>query len=658
MKGAAKANSLATGLPIIGGTPQVNQTLTADITGINDADGLTSPDFSYQWIRNDGNAVADEDIDGETGSTYTVDADDEGKTIKVRVTFADDGENEETLISEPTAAITAAEVDASLWSATMTAGVSGDYAGYSFFGQFGQLSSTQFSIDATAYTVWLVLHDADNLYFRLSEDAPENLVLQIGVRELAVGEATTVSTQTSTMYKWPRGDVRWSDGESVGVGLTKAEDDDSANSAQNTAPTGLPIISGTAQVGETLTVDVSGIDDVDGMDGAVFGYQWVRNDGNADGDIDGETASTYTVGSEDEGKTIKAQVNFTDDAENEESLTSAATAAVAAAPTPLTASFLNYPTSHDGPNAFTFELRFSEEVALSYVTLRDHALTVTGGGVTGASRLEQGSNQRWNIRVQPDGAGDVGVVLAQTTDCDAQGAVCTDDGKMLSEGVSLTVPGLAPQQQNSEATGAPTISGTLRVGETLTASTVGIADADGLVKVSYSYQWMRGDGNGHTDIAGQIGRTYELSDGDVGKTIKVRISFTDDAENEESVTSAATGAVAPRPPLTARLESQPSSHDGLADFTFELHFSEEFGISYLTLRDHAFTVTGGTVNSAQRLTQGSNVGWRITVTPDSDDAVTVVLPVTTDCDATGAVCTADYRKLSNRNVLTVSGPNG
>ena len=99
-----------------------------------------------------------------------------------------------------------------------------------------------------------------------------------------------------------------------------------------------------------------------------------------------------------------------------------------------------------------------------------------------------------------------------------------------------------------------------------------------------------------------------------------------------------------------------SAHDGQTAFTFEPRFSEEFGISYLTLRDHAFKVTGGTVNKAKRITQGSNIGWTITVTPGSAAAaVTVVLPIATDCDADGAVRTADGRKLSNRNEFTASG---
>ena len=107
--------------------------------------------------------------------------------------------------------------------------------------------------------------------------------------------------------------------------------------------------------------------------------------------------------------------------------------------------------------------------------------------------------------------------------------------------------------------------------------------------------------------------------------------------------------------LTASFGNMPATHNG-SNFTFDQTFSEEFGISYVTLQDDAFSVTDGEVTSARRLTQGSNIGWTITVTPDSATDVTVVLPVTTDCEDEGAVCTADGRKLSNRLEFTVSGP--
>ena len=112
-------------------------------------------------------------------------------------------------------------------------------------------------------------------------------------------------------------------------------------------------------------------------------------------------------------------------------------------------------------------------------------------------------------------------------------------------------------------------------------------------------------------------------------------------------------------PFTASLEGDPpTAHDGQTAFTFALALSEtpKSSFSYTTLSDHAFTVTGGTVSGVRRLAPPGNVRWEITVQPDGDGDVTVVLPATTDCDADGAICTGDGRMLSNRLELTVTGP--
>ena len=118
-------------------------------------------------------------------------------------------------------------------------------------------------------------------------------------------------------------------------------------------------------------------------------------------------------------------------------MTSAAKAAVTLPP--LTASAHDVPESHDGSAAFTFELRFSEtpKDGFSYTSLRDHAFTVTGGDVTGASRLERGKNVRWEITVQPSGNADVNVALPVSTDCSSQGAICTGDGRKLSGALEM-----------------------------------------------------------------------------------------------------------------------------------------------------------------------------------------------------------------------------
>ena len=93
-------------------------------------------------------------------------------------------------------------------------------------------------------------------------------------------------------------------------------------------PTGSPVITGTVQVGETLSVDTSGISDRNGIDHSALTYQWIANDGTEDTDIQDATGSTYILATADEGKTIKVRVSFTDESLYEESRTSTGTAAV------------------------------------------------------------------------------------------------------------------------------------------------------------------------------------------------------------------------------------------------------------------------------------------------------------------------------------------
>ena len=224
--------------------------------------------------------------------------------------------------------------------------------------------------------------------------------------------------------------------------LTSAATDPVA-AAPNTAATGAPTIRGTMQAGETLTAAVSGIDDADGLDGAVFTYQWIATGGSSDADIAGATSATYTLVAADVGQTIRVRVSFTDDAGHAERLTSAATAAVAAPPTPLTASFSGVPDEHTGTGTFMAGLTFSEDVTLSYRTLEGAAFAVSGGAVRGASRRQQGSNRQWRLEVAPAGHGAVTIRLPETTDCDASGAICTSDGRPLSHALTATVQGPA-----------------------------------------------------------------------------------------------------------------------------------------------------------------------------------------------------------------------
>ena len=97
----------------------------------------------------------------------------------------------------------------------------------------------------------------------------------------------------------------------------------------------------------------------------------------------------------------------------------------------------------------------------------------------------------------------------------------------VGDSVSLRID----EVSNSPPIGVPTIAGTARVGETLTASTSDIVDTDGLRNVVWRYQWMRVDADGTsnaTDI-GTDSSTYTLTSADQGKKVKVTVSFQDDA---------------------------------------------------------------------------------------------------------------------------------
>ena len=87
-------NSPAQGDPLVQGEREVGSILTADTSGITDADGLTTPMFTYQWQRLDGGTAVD--ITGETTVTYTLTDADIGKRIQVRVQLTDDTHASET----------------------------------------------------------------------------------------------------------------------------------------------------------------------------------------------------------------------------------------------------------------------------------------------------------------------------------------------------------------------------------------------------------------------------------------------------------------------------------------------------------------------------------------------------------------------------------
>ena len=506
-----RPNSPETGLPTIIGKAETGETLTADTSGITDADGLTNVSYTYQWIANDG--TTDTDIENATAATYTLVTADEGKTIKVKVSFTDDATNSQTLTSAATPPVTPPNTPATgaptisvtaQVGETLTADVSGitDADGLTSVSYSYQWIANDASTDTD------ISGQTGSTYTLVSADVGKTIKVRVGFTDDLGHEENLVSAATTAVQPRP-----------------------------NTPATGAPTISGTAQVGETLTADVSGITDADGLTNVSYTYQWSANDGTTDTDIRGATNSTYTLSDDDVGKTIKLRVSFTDDANNSETLTSDATATVPTADE-WRADMLvvDYGTgaigaasadlfSNSGGNAGLqakwlwyysperkLRLAFTDNVpSISDLTLLvgDVALALQGGDATFS----------WE-------------------DVDAD----WEDGQTLTARIVRDWTS-AVVALNSPATGLPTIIGTAQAGETLTADVSGVNDEDGLTSVSYSYQWVANDETTDTDIQDAMDSTYTLTDDDAGKTITVRVSFTDDADNEETLTSAATEVV-------------------------------------------------------------------------------------------------------------------
>ena len=292
----------------------------------------------------------------------------------------------------------------------------------------------------------------------------------------------------------------------------------------NSPATGVPTISGTPQVGQTLTAGTSGIADEDGLENVSYSYQWIRSDNGADTDIAGETDSTYTLVFADLGKTIKVKVTFTDDADNTESLTSVATVAVAASPNrAATGAPTISGTAQVGQTLTAGTSDIADEDGLENVSY-SYQWTAGGSdidGATGSSYTLTSSEQGQTVQVR---------------------VTFTDDADNAESLTSEAMAAVAAKP-NSEPTGLLTISGTAQVGQKLTADTSGITDADGLTNAEFSYQWLAND----ADIQNATDSTYTLTDDDVGKSIKVRVSFTDDRSNDETLTSAATDTVVAKP---------------------------------------------------------------------------------------------------------------
>ena len=452
-------NRPARGSVVIDGAAQVGNTLTADLSGISDANGLTTPRYSGQWIRvnDDGSET---DISGATGSTYMVTAADVGKRLEVKVDFTDDEDNSETKTSAQTAKVAAAAracTPGNVWCATLTVGSGGGGPkGYCLDAPvrrcdnpYGALSDDGFTLGSVDYLVKSLrwggdVNGSSNLHLTLDRDFPgaglASLTLKVDVHEFVLSDAT-------------RGN---------NIGEIPAEGGVANNYRWGNIPQAIRDFG----PGVDVTVDLLGSIPTD--DATLSALSLVDESSNP---------ITLSPPAFAPGTTIYAALV----ANSVETVTVTATKSATSAAVTIT------PTDGDS--------------------------VASGHQIT----LDVGSN-----------AITVTVVDGSTTG-------------------TYTVTVARAAASNTPATGKPGIGGIPRNpqhGLTLTADPSGISDSNGLATPDYRYQWVRVDGSNEGDISGAADSTYTVTAADVGKTLKVRVEFTDDANNAEMLTSDATAAVA------------------------------------------------------------------------------------------------------------------
>ena len=497
-------NNPAIGQPVITGTPQIGETLTADTSAITDADGLTNVSYSYQWIRNDGGT--DTNISGATYSSYTLAAYDEGRTIKVQVSFTDDTGNAETLSSVATSPVEAASPPPNRSATGLPSIVGSARVGSTLTVDTSAIADADGMQDVVFRYQWIAgesaISGASQKSYTLTADE-EGLTIRVRVSFTDdAGNAETLSSVATSPVE-------------------------AASPPPNRSATGLPSIVGSARVGSTLTVDTSAIADADGMQDVVFRYQWIAGESA----ISGASQKSYTLTADEEGLTIRVRVSFTDDTGNAETLSSVATSPVEAASPPPNRSATGLPSivgsarvgstltvdtsaiaDADGMQDVVFRYQWiAGESAISGASQKSYTLTADEEGLT--------------IRVRVSFSDDAG------------------NAETLSSVATSPVEAASPPP-NRSATGLPSIVGSARVGSTLTVDTSAIADADGMQDVVFRYQWIVHDGRSHTAIDGARGSSYTLVESDEGQRIRILVIFTDDEGNTETLVSAPTATVA------------------------------------------------------------------------------------------------------------------
>eukprot|EP01031_Cornospumella_fuschlensis_P022412 gene22412-27377_t len=461
-------NVLPTGVVKVTGIATQGKTLTASNT-MADADGMGS--VSYQWQAN-GQAVQ-----GATGSTFKLGQDQVGQSISVTASYTDGNGHQESVKSTSTTKVLNIN-DLPTGSVTVTG-----------LAQQGQ-----------TLTVTHKLADLDGMgqvsYQWYSDQGA------------IVGATADVFTPTQNhvgQHLYVRA--------SYTDGFGKAESMFSASTGPvlnlNDAPEGGVSIVGNTWASQTLSVDLSGLSDADGLPPeGDFGYQWYAN-GEL---IEEANQATLDLTDDHVGQRISVEVSYLDGGDTEEVIASEATTEILPQDSPTEGSLTITGVAMQGQALHALEA-LQDDDGMGPVSLQWLADgQAIGGQTTDTLVLTQALvNKRISLN-------------ATYTDGHENLAIFTSAETALVANV------------NDAPTGSVTISGTAKQGLVLTANNT-LADADGMGAVAY--QWKA---NG-VAIAGATGNTFKPVAAQVGQKISVTATYTDGFGTVESKTSLSTAAV-------------------------------------------------------------------------------------------------------------------
>ena len=506
-------NDAASGSVSITGTAKEGAVLTADISKIIDEDSSDIASIAeYQWLR-DG-----VEISGATSKEFTLSQSDVASALSLNVSYNDGSDTTETFSSSATAQVeNVNDAPSGILKISGTPAqediLTADTSGLSDTDGLGTFSY-QWMRDETAIS------------------GETSTILTLG--ETDVGKKISVT-------------VTYTDQQGTSETVTSASTN--AISNKNDLPTGSVTLSGEAIEGQVLSLDTSTIADADGL--GDFSISWLR-DGET---ISGATSSNYTLTQQDVGASVSGKVTYVDGGGITESLATSATAIIENVNDAPTGSIIISGSNSEGSTLTLDTSSVVDEDGLGSLTI------VWKAGDTAIT----GANTSTYILTSSE----IGkTISAQVSYTDGQGA-----SETLTSASTLMVTNV-----NTEPTGSLRITGTTAQGETLTADTSSIADADGLGALSY--QWMR-DG---TKITGETNSTYTTVDADVGAKLSAAVTYTDLQGTAETLTSASTTAIANKNDaptgslvLSGSNTESTTLHadasgiadaDGLGDFTF------------------------------------------------------------------------------------------